>query len=670
MARRAAHRNVDVSVIIVNYNVREYLSNALRSLSKALKGVRSEVIVVDNASSDGSVEHLRRQFPRVRFIALRENIGFGRANNLAMSKARGKFFLLLNPDTLVQEDTVKVMLRYFREHERVGLAGCRILNPDGTFQLAARRSYPTPWIAFTRITGLSRMFPGSRLFGRYNLTYLPTDQSYPVEAISGSCMFMRRSACEAVGGFDERFFMYGEDLDLCYRVREAGWEVHYVHETSIIHYKGESTRRSAIDEIAVFYEAMRIFVEKHFGTPGVFLWMLKMGIRLATFGAWLGAYARRAWPALLDTVILLGSLLLSEYLRKGMILSFPDYAYPSVYIVPVVLMVGTLMTMGVYTHRSMSISRTVTGVVVSFVMLAALTAFVKEFAFSRAVLLTSGLLCILLTVGWRVLFRIITKGTPLGRSSLFGRRAVVVGTGDGPAAIARKLRVRAGSGYDVVGYVQSKERSPVSDLNGSRVLGNVTSIRKVIRAFSITDVIVAPDAMSNKQLLEMISSTSGIPVSFHLVAGSMEFLISKASVESLDDVPLVEVTYNIEKRRARTAKRVLDLAVSLVGLTTVYPFVYLFRRRAFERSTFVRLLPKVLAGSMSLVGPPEELMGSNGGMLFLGKPGLTGLVQLQSADGTSLEEKEQLMLRYARTQSFLLDLEILLTFVVERMRSR
>jgi len=263
----------------------------------------------------------------------------------------------------------------------------------------------------------------------------------------------------------------------------------------------------------------------------------------------------------------------------------------------------------------------------------------------------------------------MTKGSPLGRSSLFGRRAVIVGTGEAPSAIARKLRARAGGGYEVVGYVQSADRKPISEMDGTRVVGNAASIRKVIRAFTVTDVIVAPDAMSNKALLEMISATTGIPVSFHLVAGSMEFLISKASVEALDDVPLVEITYNIEKRSARAAKRLVDLVVSLAGLTTVYPFVYLFRREAFARGSFVRYLPQVFLGSMSLVGPPKEIAGRATGDLYVGKAGITGLVQLLPPDTASDDEQEQLVLRYARSQSFLLDVEILLKFLVERKRS-
>jgi hypothetical protein len=255
---------MEVSVIIVNYNVRQFLENALTSIRRAMEGLEGEVIVVDNASDDGSTEMVKAKFPDVILIENRRNLGFAASNNIALRRARGKYLLLINPDTIVQEDTLRVMLAFFAETPDAGLAGCKILNPDGSLQLACRRTYPTPWVAFTKTFGLSSLFPGSRLFGKYNLTFLNENETYPVDAVSGSFMMVTREVLEAVGGLDESFFMYGEDLDWCYRVTQAGFKVYYVHGTKIVHYKGESTRRSDIDELKHFYGAMQLFVGKHF----------------------------------------------------------------------------------------------------------------------------------------------------------------------------------------------------------------------------------------------------------------------------------------------------------------------------------------------------------------------------------------------------------------------
>ena len=193
---------IQISVIIVNYNVREFLRQSIVSLKKALRGIPSEIIVVDNASDDGSAEMVRKNFPGIRLIAMEANSGFAAANNAALKIAKGKYFFLLNPDTVVQEDTARVMLAFMEQHRDAGMAGCKILNPDGSFQLPCRRGFPTPWIAFTKIIGLSSLFPSLKIFGGYNVTYRSTEETYPVDAISGSCMFVRREAYENAGGLD------------------------------------------------------------------------------------------------------------------------------------------------------------------------------------------------------------------------------------------------------------------------------------------------------------------------------------------------------------------------------------------------------------------------------------------------------------------------------------
>ena len=236
---------MDLSIIIVNYNVKEFLQNLIHSIEKASSNLTKEIIIIDNASDDGSVDFIKEKFPQIKLIANQTNLGFGKANNIGLKQATGKYILLINPDTLVAEDTFEKMIQFFESNKNIGLAGCKILNPDGTLQLACRRSFPGPWTSFTKVTGLSNLFPNSKIFARYNLTYLDENKSYEVDAISGSFMMMRKEVYEKVGGFDEQFFMYGEDLDLCYRIQKAGFKVFYVHSTQIIHYKGESTKRSS-----------------------------------------------------------------------------------------------------------------------------------------------------------------------------------------------------------------------------------------------------------------------------------------------------------------------------------------------------------------------------------------------------------------------------------------
>ncbi len=256
-------QNPLISVIIVNFNVKIFLNQALDSIQKALSGISAEIFVVDNASRDGSVALVKENFPDVKLIENRSNAGFAKANNQAIKLAKGKYLVLINPDTLVQEDTFLLLLDFFKNCHDAGMVGCKILNPDGSLQLACRRSIPTPWIAFTKMVGLSRLFPKSHLFGKYNLTYQNPDQVSVVDAISGSFMMVRSKVIQEIGMLDEQFFMYGEDLDWCFRIRQAGWKIYYVPDTKIVHYKGASTQKAHLDTLLVFYRAMLQFVRKH-----------------------------------------------------------------------------------------------------------------------------------------------------------------------------------------------------------------------------------------------------------------------------------------------------------------------------------------------------------------------------------------------------------------------
>jgi len=662
-----------VSVIIVNYNVRDFLHHALVSLQKAMKGIRGEIIVVDNASDDGSIEMVRRRFPAVHLIASKVNLGFAKANNLGLKRARGKFLLLINPDTLVQEDTLRVMINFFQENPDVGLAGCKVLNPDGTFQLACRRSFPRPWVAFSKMVGLSSLFPNSRLLGRYNLTYLSPDETYEIDAVSGSFMMVRREAFEQVGGLDEEFFMYGEDLDWCYRIQQAGWKNYYVHSTQIIHYKGESTKRSNLDEIRTFYQAMQLFVQKHFSRSNLFAFLIRVAISVSSRLAMIRAFVRPLAVAVVDIVLVDLSIFLAEMIWFGTIFRVPSYAYPMVYTVPSLIVVGGLYSAGVYTHRRMSISRSMASVIVSFIFISALVFFFKDYGFSRGVTIISGMLSTILLPGWRLLLRVRGRSSSEGRRSILGRRTLIVGTDKSAQELLRRLRSRVGDGYDVLGFIDINRKRIGEDLAGLPIVGSTENIGKVIHDMKVSDVIFSTQTLLYADILSVIGRTHTQSVNFHLVPNTMEVIIGKGSVDSLDELPLVQITYNIEKATSRTLKRLFDICLSVVLLISIYPFLYLKKASTGRtRSEFVLHVPKVLAGTFSLVGPPYNSTAApdlaRQSVLFLGKPGLTGLIQLQGNRVLDDQEKEQYNLYYAKNQSLALDVEILLKTMLRKQR--
>lgn len=254
----------DVSIIIVNYNTRQLTMDCLASVYESLTSFQYEIIVVDNASHDGSVEAIRGGYPDVRLIANRDNTGFAVANNQGMDIAKGRYILLLNSDTVVQTDTLEVMIGFMDHHPEMGASGCKVILPEGTLDKACKRGFPTPSASFYYAFGISRMFPDRPKFNQYQLGHLSPDDEYPVDCLVGAFMLVRRETIDQVGGLDETFFMYGEDIDWCYRIKEAGWGIYYYPRTYIVHYKGASARRKPMKIIYEFHRAMWVFHRKHY----------------------------------------------------------------------------------------------------------------------------------------------------------------------------------------------------------------------------------------------------------------------------------------------------------------------------------------------------------------------------------------------------------------------
>jgi GT2 family glycosyltransferase len=274
-----------LTVVIVNYNVRHYLYQCLESLYRALNGIDAEVYVVDNHSRDGSVNYVSKRFKNVNYVESNHNLGFARANNIAIRQSEGEYILLLNPDTIVGEDTIHHVLDFMDAHPGAGGAGVRMLKSDGTKAMESRRGLPTPMTSFYKMSGLCKRFPNSRRFGHYYMSYLPWDNAVQIEIISGAFCMLRKSAIEQVGLLDEDFFMYGEDIDLSCRLIKGGYQNWYLPET-ILHYKGESTQKSSFRYVHVFYEAMMIFFKKHYGSSSLWLTIpIKMAIYLKAFMA-------------------------------------------------------------------------------------------------------------------------------------------------------------------------------------------------------------------------------------------------------------------------------------------------------------------------------------------------------------------------------------------------
>ncbi len=649
---------IDLSIIIINYNVKEFLLNLLDSLRKAVKNISTEIIIVDNASDDGSVEILREKFSNIKLIANKKNVGFGSANNQALQIAKGKYFLLINPDAIVREDTLIKMLEFFDKTPQVGIAGCKVLNPDGSLQLACRRGFPGPWTSFTKVMGLSKLFPKSRLFARYNLTFLDENQTYEVDAISGAFMMMRKEVYEKIGGFDQQFFMYGEDLDLCYRAQKSGYKVYYVHYTEIIHYKGESTKRSSLDETKIFYDAMHLFVRKHFSSSFIVESILQIAILFRKLIAFANVYKLAFLSIIVDFFTFSISVLLAVDIYsnehwKG----FPDYAKPWVYFIPAFIQILISSIGGSYSKKSFSILRTISSLLFGMIFLSALTYFFKQVAFSRAVVLITYAIVLVFFLFWRIALKVIFR---IGlETNTKKSRTLIVASESKAEELASKLKSTFTKLYQVVGIIGLTRKSIGEKIGSYKILGTVDNIKKIIADEKVDKIIFSSDDLSFNQMFSVVAECQGLNVEFLVAGKELDYLVGKSSITMLDDIPLLKVQYNISSYFHRASKQIMDIILSSLILFLVYPFIYLFQKLRSKKSKFTQLIlgiPSVFIGKKSFVGPRDS---SYHGDLYVGKTGLTGFWFVENLLENDIEEIKKLDIFYAKNQNIWLDLEIL-----------
>ena len=648
---------MDLSIIIVNYNVKEFLQNLLHSAEKASSRISKEIIVIDNASDDGSVDIIKQKFPTVKLVENKNNIGFGSANNQGLKIAQGKYILFINPDCIVSENTFDKMISFFNEHPDCGLAGCKILNSDGSLQLACRRSFPGPWTSFTKVTGLSNLFPGTRIFARYNLTYLDENRTHEVDAVSGSFMMIKRDAYEKVGGFDDQFFMYGEDLDLCYRVQKAGFKVYYVPDTQIIHYKGESTKRSNLDETKLFYDAMHKFVKKHLSSFPIVELILRTAIGFTKLFAFLGKRELALLTALADFVFFNFSLFLAEKVYKNYTewVGFDPQAYVVIYTIPALIHIIVSTLSGVYRKDVVSVLRNIGAMFISFLILTSATFFFKQYAFSRAVVLITFVLFFIITTLYRIALKLYYR-VGIKLDGTLNRRTVVIGTDSDAISIAEKLKIQKSDVHSFIGLIGKTSSEVGKEVKGFDVVGSINNIRNVVTEKKINEVIFSSEELSYTEMMSIVSASKNDGVDFKIVGSDMNFIVGKSSVSMLDNIPLVEVSYNIASTSVRTLKIIFDYCLSVLVLFSLYPFIYLITKLSKKQTDFRKLVlsvPSVLSGKKSFVGPKKQALSGN---VDLGKEGLTGLWYID--DGT-FSDSDKLDFYYAKNQNIWLDLEIL-----------
>jgi GT2 family glycosyltransferase len=572
-----------LSVIIVNYNVKAYLEQCLRTVFAALEEMAGEVFVVDNLSTDGSVEMVREKFPQVRLIANRENVGFSRANNQAVRESSAEYVLLLNPDTVVGEDVFRKVVAFLDADPRIGGLGVKMIDGKGRFLPESKRGLPTPAVAFYKIIGLARLFPRSRLFGRYHLGHLPENEAAPIEILSGACMFLRKSVLDEVGLLDEKFFMYGEDIDLSYRITLGGYDNWYFPEARIIHYKGESTKKSSVNYVFVFYNAMAIFARKHFARSGpqLFSLLIRAAIYLSAAGAIVTRFLRSALLPILDAVFILGGVLVLEALTGG-----PASLFQWGYLIPMTLLVLAWAGLfGAY-DRPVRLLNVAKALALPFFAVLLGNWFDGNTgswlgAFGPLALVVGTML---------VLARLLLHVLRVRGYNLRGRerqRVLVIGSAEESRNVLALLWQR----YFGLGRQEQLDPS-VADMADAGSL-----IRRRIRKQGIDEVVFCAKDLKWGRIIALMDELERTGSLFKIAQPAREFIIGPSTIESLQDLLIID-DHAVNSAVARRRKRTLDIVLSILFLATL-PIGAWFVR---DKAGFVRNILDVLRGRRSWFG--------------------------------------------------------------------
>lgn len=570
-----------VSVIIVSYNVRAHLAQAILSVQAALKNLTGEIWVVDNASADGSAAMVGAQFPDVQVIANTTNVGFARANNRALAQCRGEFVLLLNPDTVVAEDCVQHLVDCLQQNAKIGAAGPRILNGGGGFAPESKRALPTPWAAFYKLFGLGRLFRRQAQVNPYHLSHLPETASQPVPVLSGSCMLVRRAVLQQLGGLDERFFMYGEDVDLCYRISLAGYLNYYCAEARILHYKGRSTHgaglRAALRNAVVFYHAMWLFAQKHTAKAWHIAVAVAIVLRAAAelllrLGRWLGLPALEAL-AFAVAIWLVKSIWQTTVTYTGggsYPATFDTVALP-LYVAAFVLLPALA---GAY-QKPYRLRAVVAGVGAAFIALATISYLAPGINFSRAIVGFSTLAIVVIGVVNRLVIQYRTTGRwRLGNPQ---PRTLLVGNG---AEALRLLQTQPFAGYVAP--------APDAALQPNLWLGTPDQLPEIAADLQATEVLVCAEAATANQLMDWLVAL-GPRTRCAIVPAGSTLAIGPESLQ-----PLASPA----DRRWVTQKRWVDGALGAL-LLALFPVMFWAYRKPWGA---LQGLLSVQAGRRHLVG--------------------------------------------------------------------
>lgn len=585
----------DIGIVIVNYNVRHFLLHCLQSIkNSALKDLSLEIWVVDNASVDGAVGLVRKEFPDVNIITNEKNIGFSAANNQAIAKMDSKYILLLNPDTVIEEETLQKCHDFMESHYDTGALGVRMIDGTGKFLPESKRKIPDIWNSFCKLTYLSDLFPTSEFFSGYNLGYLAEDETHEIDVLCGAFMFIRQSVLKETGLLDEAFFMYGEDIDLSYRILKAGYKIYYYPETSIIHYKGESTKKSSLNYVKTFYGAMHIYVNKHYGKGNAALFAKLIGIAISVRAFFSGlTRLLSGWTMpIIDALIIW--LVLSQIKLVWAVIYFHDIHYYQETNIDVIFIVYTLiwtffLWLGGHYDSIKNVSNTIISVATgTFFILIGYALLPETMRTSRAIILIGTLVTLLICFLTSFISRIFRK-----KSNTLHQKynIAIVAHRENAEKLFNVLSLNNVSAANIH-YI-----SPEYKMVDTWFTNNISALPAVVRALKVDEVIYSSEDLSMKEIIKSMTQLES-KVTFRIGGDDSLSIIGSHSKNQQGELYSLEVSYNLSQLQNLRYKRLLDVILSTIFMPFL-PVLYVFN--GFRVNIFLNVFG-VFLGNYTWVG--------------------------------------------------------------------
>ncbi len=592
--------SMKLSIVIVNYNVKYFLEQCLHSVLKSCDGLAAEVFVVDNNSVDGSMEMVKQKFPKVIRIENKDNRGFSKANNQAIHESTGEYVLLLNPDTVVEEDTFRKVVDFMDARPDVGGLGVKMLDGAGKFLAESKRGLPTPSAAFYKISGLASLFPKSKTFGRYHLGYLNKDETNEVEILAGAFMLLRKSVLEKTSLLDEDFFMYGEDIDLSYRILKAGYKNYYFPETRIIHYKGESTKKSSVNYVLVFYNAMIIFARKHFSkqNAALFIFIIRIAIYIRAGAALLNRFLKKSFLPVLDfALVFTGLFFLKEYWSRNMIVQYPPEFMMLAVPAYIIVWILSVYFSGGY-DIPVRLQKIVRGLFSGTLLILVIYALLPEhYRFSRALILLGSVWASLSMISMRLALNFLNQ-KQFALESNSRKKLLIVGEEDEASRVLSLLKMSETT-HNFIGFLRPQEKnSMVTKTEFFKFnLGGTEKFREVIEVFGIDEIIFCARDIASNRIITFMSEITSREVEYKIAPPESMFIIGSNSMDNAGEMYVIDIN-SISKWMNKRNKRLVDILLSILFLAVSPLLVFIQKSPAgLFRNVF-----KVILGKMSWVG--------------------------------------------------------------------